>query len=190
MYSYDPSTGETLWQTHHDGFSTSASPVFAGGLAFITTGHGSSRLWAVRVDGSGDVTDTHVAWKVESRDVPQTPSPVLVNGLLFMPSDAGAVTCIEAATGKELWRERVGSGYIASPICADGLVYLLSQNGTTTILEAGRTYREVAVNRLDGAFLASPAVYGRSLILRSKTHLYRIGPSEEQPAIQGAPAHG
>ena len=175
MYSYVPSTGETLWWTHHEGFSTSACPVFAEGLAFITTGHGKSQLWAVRVDGSGDVTDTHLAWKVESRDVPQTPSPLAVNGLLFMVSDAGAVTCLEAATGRELWRERLGSGYVASPICAAGHVYLLSQNGTTTVLEAASTYREVAVNRLDGAFLASPAVYGRTLILRSKTNLYRIG---------------
>jgi outer membrane protein assembly factor BamB len=178
MYSYDPRTGKEIWSTHHDGYSTSTSTVFSNGLAFITTGHGESELWAVRVDGQGDVTDTHVAWKVGPKDVPQTPSPIAVEDLVFMVSNTGALTCMDAQTGKQLWRERISGGYIASPIYADGNLYFFSQTGKTTVIKAAREYEEVAINEVDGGFMASPAVYGNSLILRTRTDLYRIAEPE------------
>jgi outer membrane protein assembly factor BamB len=172
-FSYDPRTGREIWKTHHSGHSSAPRPVFGNGLVFVTTGLGRTELWAIRPDGQGDVTETHVAWKT-SRDAPGMPSPVLVDGLLTMVSDRGAAACLEAETGKEVWREKLGGNYAASPIYADGRLYFSSIQGKTTVLEAGREYKVLAVNRLEGGFMASPAIAGRALILRTKTHLYRI----------------
>jgi outer membrane protein assembly factor BamB len=172
-YAYDPRSGRELWKVRHTCHSAAPRPVFGGGLAFIVTGHGKTELWAVRVGGRGDVTDSRVAWKV-GRDVPKTPSPVLADGLLYMVSDEGTVTCLEAATGREVWRGRIGGNYAASPIYADGRLYFFSQQGKTTVLKAGRTYEVLATSVLESGFMASPAVSGKALFLRTKTHLYRI----------------
>jgi len=127
----------------------------------------------VRVGGQGDVTDTHVAWKAD-RNVPRTSSPLLVDDLVFMVSDEGAVTCLEAATGAPVWKDRIGGNYAASPIYADGRIYCCSQQGKTTVLKAGRTFEVLATNTLESGFMASPAVSGNALFLRTKTDLYRI----------------
>jgi outer membrane protein assembly factor BamB len=173
MYAYDPRTGRELWRVRHNGYSAAARPLFGGGLAFVTTGFGLSELWAVRVDGRGDVTDTHVAWKT-GKGVPKKPSPLLVDGLLVLLSDEGIVTCVEAATGREVWKERIGGEYSASPILADGRVYCFSHEGKATVLKAGRAFEVLATNVLEAGFMASPAVSGAALFLRTKTHLYRV----------------
>ncbi len=144
-----------------------------GGLAIVHTGLGGPQLWAVRMDGEGDVTTSHVAWKV-GQDAPKTPSPIVVDDLLYMVSDEGVVTCLEAATGSVVWKQRIGGNYAASPIHADGRLYFCSQQGKTTVLRPGRTFEALATNVLDGGFMASPAVSGRALFLRTRTHLYRI----------------
>ncbi|NQT53759.1 PQQ-binding-like beta-propeller repeat protein, partial [bacterium] len=172
-FAYDPRTGKELWKTHHAGHTSVVRPVFGNGIAYTTTGHGRTELWAIRVDGQGDVTDTHVAWKMR-KDVPTTPSPLLVDGLLYVVSNQGALTCLDPATGKTVWRERLGGSYIASPICADGRLYFFSTQGKATVLKPGRTYQVLATSRLAGGFMASPATSGRALFLRTKTHLYRI----------------
>lgn len=173
-FAYDPRTGAEIWKTHHDGHSSSPRPVFGDGLLYVTTGHGQTELWAMRVDGQGDVTDTHVAWKVAGRGVPKQPSPVLVDGMIYMVSNDGIATCLEAATGEELWQKRIGGNFMASPIHADGRIYVSSMQGKTTVLRAGRNAEVLAENKLESGFLASPAVSGKALFLRSKTHLYRI----------------
>ena len=172
-FSYDPRTGRELWKVRHTAHTAVLRPVFGHGLAVFCTGLGGPAMWAVRVDGEGDVTDTHVAWKV-GRDAPKTPSPVLVDDLLYMVSDAGAATCLEAATGKQVWRERIGGNHAASPIYADGRLYFFSKQGTTTVLRAGRACEVLATNKLESGFMASPAVSGRALFLRTVRHLYRI----------------
>jgi outer membrane protein assembly factor BamB len=129
---------------------------------------------AIRADGRGDVTDSHVAWRYEGPEVPQEPSPVLTDDLLYVVNNRGIATCFDAGTGAIVWSERVGGNFVASPILADGLLYLCSTQGKTTILRAGRTFEEVASNALEGGFMASPAVAGKALILRTETHLYRI----------------
>ena len=91
-----------------------------------------------------------------------------------MIEDGGVASCVEAATGGEIWRERVGGNYSASPLLAEGRVYFFSEEGKTTVIEAGREFRKLAENKLDAGFMASPAVAGSALILRTKTHLYRI----------------
>ncbi|MFW6162808.1 MAG: PQQ-binding-like beta-propeller repeat protein [Planctomycetota bacterium] len=172
-FAYDPRTGREIWKTHHAGHSSAPRPVFGHGLAFVTTGLGRTELWAVRVDGRGDVTDSHVAWKVR-RDVPTLSSPVLVGDLLYMVSDRGVVTCLEAATGQRVWRERIGGNHAASPLYGDGRLYFFSRQGETTVLRAGHETEVLATNKLAGGFMASPAVSGQALFLRTKTHLYRI----------------
>jgi len=102
------------------------------------------------------------------------PSPLLVDDLLYVVADNGVATCWEATTGKELWQERVGGDYFASPIYADGRIYCFNNTGASTVLKAGRTYEVLTKNTLEAGLMASPAVAGKALILRTKTHLYRI----------------
>jgi outer membrane protein assembly factor BamB len=172
-FSYDPRTGKELWKVRHTAHTSVLRPVFGAGLVVFFTGLGGPALWAVKPDGRGDVTDTHVAWKV-SRDVPKTPSPVVVDGLLYMVSDSGVVTCLDVATGKPVWRERIGGNHAASPVYAGGRLYFSSKQGETTVLKPGRTSEVLATSKLDGGFMASPAVAGDALFLRTRTHLYRI----------------
>ncbi|MHC4266825.1 MAG: outer membrane protein assembly factor BamB family protein, partial [Planctomycetota bacterium] len=142
-------------------------------MVFINTGFESPQLWAVRGDGRGDVTDSHIAWKSEKK-VPTIPSPLVIDSLIYMVSNDGVVSCLEAETGKEVWRERIGGSFSSSPVYANGRIYFSDQNGKTTVLKAGRAFEVLAVNQLDDGFMASPAVVGRCLIMRTKTHLYRI----------------
>ena len=173
-YAYDPRSGRELWRVRYDAWSAAPRPIYRQGKAFIITGFGGkTELWAVRVDGQGDVTDTHVAWKFDKM-VAKTASPILVDDLLYLVSDDGMVTCLEAETGNQVWRERIGGNYSASPIAADGRVYFFNQQGKTTVLKPGRTCEIVATNLLETGLMASPSVDGKAFILRTKTHLMRI----------------
>ncbi len=176
-YCYEPATGKELWRVeerkHHSG---SVSPVAGDGMVYTATGLAKGEMWAVRLGGSGIVTDTHVAWKV-TRNVPNRPSPLLVGDLLFMvDQDSGVVTCLEAKTGKEVWRERLpGTGnHSCSPIHSEGRIYFFSEKGFGTVIEAGRQFKVLAENKLEGGVMSSPAVSGKALFVRTKTHLYRI----------------
>jgi len=173
-FSYDPKTGAELWTLRMPGYTPATRPVFGNGLAYLTTGRGKQELLAVRVSGHGDITDTNVAWKAEGSVVPQEPSPLLVDGLLYVVTNNGLATCLDAATGAQVWSERIGGNYLASPIVAGDRIYFFSTQGKATILKAGRTYEVLGANTLDASFMASPAVLGNALILRSKTDLYRI----------------
>jgi outer membrane protein assembly factor BamB len=173
-YGYDPLTGRELWRiVEHGSFSSSVRPVVGHGLVFYTTGFPTGQLFAIRPDGRGDVTATHVAWKV-ARGVPSKPSVLLAGDLLFMIGDAGIATCLDARTGAEVWRARAGGSYSASPLWADGRVYFFSEEGKTTVIEAGRRFKVLAENHLDEGFMASPAVDGSTVFLRTRTHLYAI----------------
>jgi len=173
VYGYDPASGRELWKVRTPAFSGAASPVYGRGIAYMVTGFGKTELLAVRVDGRGDVTDTHVAWRTGSL-VPQTPSPLVVGELFFMINDTGTVTCLEAASGTQVWRERLRGNFAASLLHAEGHLYCFSREGVTTVLKAARDYEVLATNRLDGGFMASPAVAGKALFLRTREHLYRI----------------
>ena len=119
------------------------------------------------------MTDTHVVWKM-TKDVSHESSPVLVGELLYMMSDKGVLICKEAKTGETVWTERLEGNYGASLLYADNRIYMSNKEGKTTIIEPGRAFRVLAVNKLDGFIGASPAVAGKSLLLRTKTHLYRV----------------
>ena len=173
LYGYNPETGEELWRVDnlrcHSG---ACRPVAGHGLVFAPMGSGSELL-AVRPDGSGDVTKTHLAWTYK-RAVPRRPSPLLVDGLLFMVNDDGVAACVEAISGKEVWRKRLGGNYSASPIYASGRIYFFDEGGKATVIESSRRFHVLATNQLDDGFMASPAVSGDALYLRTRSHLYRI----------------
>jgi outer membrane protein assembly factor BamB len=171
----DPLTGDEVWRVaYEDGFSNVPRPVFGGGLVFIATGFNSPALIAVRADGKGDVTRTHIAWTT-ARGAPYTPSPLFVDGRLYYTSDTGVLTCIEAASGRILWQQRLGGNFSASPVLADGRIYFQSEEGVTTVIRSGATFERLAENTLDEPTLASMAVSNGALYIRGEQHLYKIG---------------
>ena len=173
-YGYNPLTGEEFWRVEErTSHSAGTRPVLGHGLIFFPSGWSQGQLLAVKPGGRGDVTGTHVVWRV-SKAAAKKPSLLLVDDLLYMNNDGGILTAIEAKTGKELWAERIGGNYSASPIFANGHAYFFSEEGKTTVVAPGREFKKVAENKLDGGFMASPAVTDNALILRTKTHLYRI----------------
>ncbi len=173
-YGYDPLTGKELWRIEEKGnFSGSTRPVVGHGLVYYPTGFNTAQIFAIRPDGAGNATNTHVAWKF-ARGAPNKPSLLLLGDLLFMINDGGIVTCLEARTGQEVWRSRLTDSYSASPVAADGRVYFFSENGKATVIEAGRVFKVLGENSLDDGFMASPAIDGKALYLRTRTHLYRI----------------
>jgi outer membrane protein assembly factor BamB len=171
--AYDPSSGEEIWWSRYDGYSLIPRPVFGHDLVFICSGYETPLIYAIRPIGSGDVTETHVAWSLR-QGAPHTPSPILVGRELYTVSDAGVAQCLDAATGKVHWRMRLGGGFSASPVFADGKLYFLNEEGVTTVLAPGTQFQKRAVNRIDGRTLASLAVADKALYLRSDAHLYRI----------------
>jgi len=172
--AYEPESGKEIWRVGYDeGFSNVPRPVFGHGLVYIATGFQQPALIAVRADGSGDVTRTHIAWTLQ-RGAPYTPSPLLVGDELYIVNDGGIATCVNAKTGAIHWQQRFSGNYSASPLFADGRIYFPGENGATTVIQPGSTFKRIATNMLDGALLASMAVAGHSFIIRSDTHLYRI----------------
>ncbi|MCX7420131.1 MAG: PQQ-binding-like beta-propeller repeat protein [Planctomycetia bacterium] len=170
--AYDPKTGEPIWTVRHGGMNAAGRPLFGNGLLYINSADGPNPLIAVRPEGVGDITK-NIVWKIKQA-VPKRPSQLLVGDLFFMMSDSGIATCVDAKTGIEIWTKRFGGDYWSSPLYADGLIYCFSQGGDIPVFKAGREFELVAENKLDSGFNASPAVAGKSLILRSKTHLYRV----------------
>lgn len=173
VVAYDPQTGDELWKVQYAGFSNVPRPVLADGLLLVDTGYMKPQLWAIRPGGSGDVTSSHVVWRC-ARHAPANPSPVTVGSEVYMVSDAGIATCLDLAGGKVVWQERLGGNFSASPLAGDGRIYFSSEEGVTTVIDSSRKFGRLADNKLAGRMLASPAVAGRSLILRTDTHLYRV----------------
>lgn len=172
---HEPRTGKEIWRVHHGVDSTISSIVHGHGLLFVNTGGhpGESEFWAIREGGAGDVTESHAVWKM-TKDTPFQTSPVLVGDLLYTVTDEGVLTCLEATTGTPVWSQRLKGKYGASPLAAADRIYLSNTKGKTTVFAPGREYRELAVNQLDGELWTSPAASGKALLLRTKTHLYKI----------------
>ena len=173
--AYDPESGDEIWRVgYDDGFSNIPRPVYGHGLLYIATGFQVPSLMAVRADGSGDVTQTHIAWTAR-RGAPLTPSPLLVGDELYVVSDLGIASCLDARTGAVRWQRRLGGNYSASPVFADGRIYFQSEEGVTSVIATGTTFVPLASNQLDGITLASLAVSDGSIFIRTHSHLYRIG---------------
>ena len=171
--AYDPLTGEELWKVYHGGYNAAARPLYTHGMVIINTQNGL-RLLAVRPDGTGDVTETHIEWNW-GRQTPTRPSQLIVGDYLYMVNDQGIVSCLDIRTGEPTWTHRMGGRHTASPIHAGGRIWLFDEDGMSRVIEANpREFRLLAENPLDDGCMASPAVLGNALILRTKTHLYRI----------------
>ncbi len=180
LIAYSPADGSEIWRFRHAGHSVVPRPVFGNGLVYFCSGYWTPTMYAVRADGQGEVNDSHVQFSLR-RSVPHNPSPLLIEDRLYLVSDQGVLTCADAVAGGELWRQRLTGSYSASPLLADGKIYLLNEDAMTTVILPGDKFRQLAENHLDGRSLASPAVLGRSLLIRTDTHLYRI---EESRNIQ------
>ncbi|MGE5193167.1 MAG: PQQ-binding-like beta-propeller repeat protein, partial [Deltaproteobacteria bacterium] len=174
--AYDPATGEELWKVQHGGMNAAAPPLFGQGLIFANTGDGGFKQFAVRPGGQGDITESHVAWKFQ-QGVPSRCAPLLIDDLLYMLNEAGIVTCLDAKTGKVVWKHRLGGNFSSSPLYAEGHLYFNGEDGASHVIAAGRKFKLLATNHLDAGCMATPAIAGKAIFHRTKTHLYRI---EEQ----------
>lgn len=184
LVSYDPRTGKEHWRLNHGrGFSLVPRPVYGQGMVYFCTGFGKAKLLAVRTDGQGDVSGTHVAWESD-RQIALRPSPLLHDGLLYIISDTGVATCCDAASGKVEWTKRIAGNYSASPLLVDGRIYFFSEDGKTTVIKAGKKFEELAVNTLDDGCMASAAALEGALYVRTRGFLYRI----QQPSTATAMA--
>jgi outer membrane protein assembly factor BamB len=173
-YGYDPMTGKELWKIEErTNYSSSSRPIAGHGLVFYQSGWSTGQLLAIKPDGRGDVTATHVVWRV-TQAVPKKPSLVLSGDLLFMINDVGVATCLEAKTGTLVWKSRLAGEYSASPLLVGDRVYFFNEDGKATVVDAGREFKVLGESLLDNGFMASPAVADGALFLRTKTDLYRI----------------
>ncbi len=173
--SYDPETGKPIWWCDYgDGYSVVPVPAYGNGLVYVCTGYDTPSLLAIRPDGTGDVTETHVEWRTKP-GVPLNPAPLLVGEKLFLVSDGGVMSCLDAKTGKLDWKGRLGGNFSAAPILVGDLIYAVGENGVTHVIDATADHFErVASSKLDDYVLATPAVAGDALYLRTEKALYRI----------------
>ena len=171
---HDVATGERLWHIEEANRYPVPSAVFDGTLIYLSRGYRSSPFMAIRPGGRGDVVASHVPWRVPS-GAPYISSLVYYDGLIYMTGDVGVLTVTDAKTGERVYQERVGGVYTASPVAADGKVYLSSEDGETIVIAAGRTPRVLARNKLNARQLASPAVSGGRLFIRSDDVVYAVG---------------
>jgi len=174
VQGFDPATGALRWTAASSGEGVVPSIVSGGGLVFSASGFGAPAIRAVRPGGRGDVTATHIAWE-DSSDVPMVPSMLCVWPHLLVLTDTGVLRCLEAASGKVVWRTRVRGEYYASPVWADGRIYVVNQKGETTVLDVGPTFKVIASNPLGEKCFASPAVAHGAIFLRTASHLFCIG---------------
>ena len=173
-YGYDPRTGEERWRfDEHSNHSASTRPVLIGDTIYVPTGFPKPWLLALSDPKEGVLDESTLLWK-EQKGVPKKPSLQVVGDHIYAISDGGIATCWDAKTGEALWTERIGGNYSASPIVANGLLYFCSEEGKTTAVRAAPEFEKVAESTIGDGFMASPAVSGDALFLRSRSHLYCI----------------
>jgi len=178
-FGYDAMTGAELWTIRHDDYNASAPPSFFRNMAILNTGSRGANLIAVELGEStrGDVTESHVVWNREKGNS-DLAAPLVIGDRVFMITNGGVGSCLNAETGEDIWKGRIDGTYTASPVTANGLIYFCSEEGVTTVVEAADQFRVVAKNRLDDGMRASPAIASGNLYLRTFGHLYCIGPAD------------
>lgn len=172
--AYNPMTGQEIWRVDcGDGFSTTPMPIFESGLIVISTGYMRPEFVAIRPDGKGDVTSTHVAWRA-SRGAPTMPSAIAKDGMMFSISDSGILTSYDMWSGEEINRSRIGGNFSSSPILAGGLLYLTSREGIVSIVSADSNLKTVTTHDMGEQLMASPAIIGKDLIIRTDKRVVRF----------------
>jgi outer membrane protein assembly factor BamB len=178
---HDPDTGKELWRSagmnpdNSGSYRIVGSPVAVDGMVYATSR--KKPILALKAGGTGDITETHLAWKWEGPGAPDVPSAVTDGTHYYMVDDRGLVSCLNAKTGKPVWGpERTSQGTVSSSlVLADGKLFILNENGVTTVVAAGSEYKVLSTNKLDGSYtLSSPAIAGDSIFIRTGAFLYRI----------------
>lgn len=182
---YDPNTGKELWQLGGSSKITAPTPIYSKDLIYVASGRRpEAPIFAIRPGGRGDITPgpsepggKFVAWRKQQRGS-YMPTPILYRGLLYVLGNAGIFDCYDAATGEEIYRERIphqGSGFSASPVASDGRIFLLGEDGDIFVVQAGRTFRLLGKNPMGEPLMATPALAGGMIYVRGERHLYAIG---------------
>jgi outer membrane protein assembly factor BamB len=182
--AYEPATGKEIWRLPHGGDSVVLRPVVNHGLVFVSSGYTSTALYAIDLRARGQISLADAAWTLR-RGVPYDPSPLVVGDELYLVSDQGVVSCLDARSGKQHWQTRLRGAFSASPLAAEGRIYLTNEEGMTTVMAAGKTMKKLAENQLDGRMLASLATANHAIYARTDKALYRIelpdSPAVPQP---------
>ena len=174
VVAFAPENGEERWRFRYPGgYSNVPRPVTGFGLAFVSSGYDTPVFYALPLDGTGELGDDRVAWK-STKAAPRNASPLLVGDELYLVSDNGVISCLDARSGDIHWQERLGGDCTASPLLADGRIYITDENGVTKVIASGKTFQELATNELPGRTLASLAAADGALFLRTDTALYRL----------------
>ena len=173
VHGLDAKTGEMIWKVTYDGYSVIPKPVLYNGLLYVCTSYNTPWIYCIDPSGKGDVTETHVKWS-HQKQVPHTPSIIVRDDLIYMVSDRGIGSCLDAQTGEVVWQERIGGNYSASPIYTNGLIYLQSEQGDATVIEAGRDFKVVSKNTFGERTLASYGVANGTLLIRTAEKLYCV----------------
>ena len=173
VHGLDAKTGEMIWKVTYDGYSVIPKPVLYNGLLYVCTSYNTPWIYCIDPSGKGDVTQTHVKWS-HQKQVPHTPSIIVRDDLIYMVSDRGIGSCLDAQTGEVVWQERIGGNYSASPIYTNGLIYLQSEQGDATVIEASRDFKVVSKNTFGERTLASYGVANGTLLIRTAEKLYCV----------------
>ncbi|MBX9791221.1 MAG: PQQ-binding-like beta-propeller repeat protein [Pirellulales bacterium] len=173
LAAYDLASGTELWRVQAAGWSVVPQPAIAHGLVIYNHDYDHPELLAVKLGGAGDVTESHVVWRLQ-RGAPSSPSPLVVGDDLYFVSDKGIASCVNAKTGEGHWSERLGGNYSASPIFANGKILFLDEDGVATWVEPGRQFVVYGRNEVPGRTFATPAFADGAMYLRTDEHLYKI----------------
>jgi outer membrane protein assembly factor BamB len=173
LAAYDLNTGAELWRVLALGWSVVPQPALGHGLVIYNHDYDHPELLAVKLGGAGDVTETHVAWRLK-RGAPSTPSPLLVGDELYFVSDTGIASCVDAKTGESHWMERIDGTYSASPVFANGRVLFLNESGLATWVQRGKKFTMLGKSEVPGRTLATPAFSDAAMYLRTDQHLYKV----------------
>lgn len=179
-FAHDVNTGEVIWTIEYGYDSTVSQPLYWNGLVFVNSGWifldntpYFTRQYAIDPTGKGDVTETHVKWMYED-EVPQIPTPVIVDGKMYMVHDRGMVTCLDAMTGKPVWKHKLKGNFNSSPVYAAGNIYFINVKGVCTIIKPGDSFQQVAENDIDETVKAVPVFVDDKMVLRTGKNLYLI----------------
>ena len=171
---HDPATGARLWHFAEANSFPVPAAVPHGDIVYLNRGHRSSPYMAIRLGGRGEIANTHVVWR-QPTGGPYVPSIIHYDGLIYMATDQGIISAVDAASGERVWQARIPGVYMASPVAGDGKVYFAGETGETLVLEAGRQLKILARNKLTGRFGGSPAIAAGRIFLRADDRLVAVG---------------
>jgi outer membrane protein assembly factor BamB len=173
LAGYDLSSGAELWKVKATGWSVVPQPALGHGLVFYNHDYDNPEMLAVKLGGSGDVTDSNIVWRMKV-GAPSTPSPLVIGDDLYFVSDKGIASCVNAKTGDRYWMQRLGGNFSASPVYANGKILFLNEIGLATWVEPGHEFKSLGENELPGRTLATPAFSNGAMYLRTDETLYKF----------------